>query len=278
MQRHFTRLGLSGGGIKGILHVGALQELSKHQPLDFPKGVYGSSIGSIIGTYIAFGLPIEKLPELTKKHLSTKKFIPSIGLYDIASCLSKKGLFSMNYLEKTICEVFDEAGLDIRNKLIGDAKMPLFIVASNVTKGKPTIFSKNVPLLEAIKCSCCVPGVFKPQVLYNQVYVDGDFFSPNIYGIVPTSDDTLILTLPRPRAIRITAETIDSISPFDFAYDLLSIATRQADGRTKKSPCTLPLIYPLLTSTSDLENMDIADMFKHTSNRLHRFLLSKNLY
>jgi len=278
MHRHFTRLGLSGGGIKGILHVGALQELSKHQPLDFPKGVYGSSIGSIIGTYIAFGLPIEKLPELTKKHLSTKKFIPSIGLYDIASCLSKKGLFSMNYLEKTICEVFDEAGLDIRNKLIGDAKMPLFIVASNVTKGKPTIFSKNVPLLEAIKCSCCVPGVFKPQVLYNQVYVDGDFFSPNIYGIVPTSDDTLILTLPRPRAIRITAETIDSISPFDFAYDLLSIATRQADGRTKKSPCTLPLIYPLLTSTSDLENMDIADMFKHTSNRLHRFLLSKNLY
>lgn len=277
MQRHFTRLGLSGGGIKGILHVGALQELSKHQPLYFPNGVYGSSIGSIIGTYVAFGLPIEKLPELTKKHLSTKKFIPSIGLYDIASCLSKKGLFSMNYLEKTICEVFDEAGLDIRDKLIGDAKMPLFIVASNVTKGKPTIFSKNVSLLEAIKCSCCVPGVFKPQVLYNQVYVDGDFFSPNISGIVPTSDDTLILTLPRPRAIRITAETIDSISPFDFAYDLLSIATRQADGRTKKSPCTLPLIYPLLTSTSDLEKMDIADIFKHTSSRLHRFLLSKNL-
>lgn len=278
MQRHFTRLGLSGGGIKGILHVGALQELSKHQPLYFPNGVYGSSIGSIIGTYIAFGLPIEKLPELTKKHLSTKKFIPSIGLYDIASCLSKKGLFSMNQLEKTICEVFDEAGLDIRDKLIGDAKMPLFIVASNVTKGKPTIFSKNVSLLEAIKCSCCVPGVFKPQVLYNQVYVDGDFFSPNISGIVPTSDDTLILTLPRSRSITITAETIDSISPFDFAYDLLSIATRQADGRTKKSPCTLPLIYPLLTSTSDLETMDIADIFKHTSSRLHRFLLSKNLY
>jgi predicted acylesterase/phospholipase RssA len=277
MQRHFTRLGLSGGGIKGILHVGALQELSKHQPLYFPNGVYGSSIGSIIGTYIAFGLPIEKLPELTKKHLSTKKFIPSIGLYDIASCLSKKGLFSMNQLEKTICEVFDEAGLDIRDKLIGDAKMPLFIVASNVTKGKPTIFSKNVSLLEAIKCSCCVPGVFKPQVLYNQVYVDGDFFSPNISGIVPTSDDTLILTLPRSRSITITAETIDSISPFDFAYDLLSIATRQADGRTKKSPCTLPLIYPLLTSTSDLETMDIADIFKHTSSRLHRFLLSKNL-
>lgn len=276
MQKHFTRLGLGGGGIKGILHVGALQELAKYQKLEFPNGVYGCSIGSIIGTYVAFGLPIDKLTDLTKKHLSTKNFTPSIGLYDITSCLSKKGLFSMNQFEKTVCSVFDEAGLDIRKKVIGDANMPLFIIASNVTKGKPTIFSKDVPLLEAIKCSCCIPGVFKPQVLYNQVYVDGDLFSPNIGVIVPISDDTIILTLPRRRTIVITAETIDSVSPFDFAYDLISIATRQS-GLHKNNPCTLPLMYPMLTSSSDLEKMDIIDIFKHASSKLRRFLLTKNL-
>jgi predicted patatin/cPLA2 family phospholipase len=276
MQKHFTRLGLGGGGIKGILHVGALQELAKYQKLEFPNGVYGCSIGSIIGTYLAFGLPIDKLSDLTKKHLSTKNFTPSIGLYDITSCLSKKGLFSMNQFEKTVCSVFDEAGLDIRKKVIGDANMPLFIIASNVTKGKPTIFSKDVPLLEAIKCSCCIPGVFKPQVLYNQVYVDGDFFSPNIGVIVPISDDTIILTLPRRRTIVITAETIDSVSPFDFAYDLISIATRQS-GLHKNNPCTLPLMYPMLTSSSDLEKMDIIDIFKYASSKLRRFLLTKNL-
>lgn len=275
MQKHFTRLGLGGGGIKGILHVGALQELAKYQKLEFPNGVYGCSIGSIIGTYVAFGLPIDKLTDLTKKHLSTKNFTPSIGLYDITSCLSKKGLFSMNQFEKTVCSVFDEAGLDIRKKVIGDANMPLFIIASNVTKGKPTIFSKDVPLLEAIKCSCCIPGVFKPQVLYNQVYVDGDLFSPNIGVIVPISDDTIILTLPRRRTIVITAETIDSVSPFDFAYDLISIATRQS-GLHKNNPCTLPLMYPMLTSSSDLEKMDIIDIFKHASSKLRRFLLTKN--
>ena len=276
MQKHFTRLGLGGGGIKGILHVGALQELAKYQKLEFPNGVYGASIGSIIGTYLAFGLPIDKLSDLTKKHLSTKNFTPSIGLYDITSCLSKKGLFSMNQFEKTVCSVFDEAGLDIRKKVIGDANMPLFIIASNVTKGKPTIFSKDVPLLEAIKCSCCIPGVFKPQVLYNQVYVDGDLFTPNIGVIVPISDDTIILTLPRRRTIVITAETIDSVSPFDFAYDLISIATRQS-GLHKNNPCTLPLMYPMLTSSSDLEKMDIIDIFKYASSKLRRFLLTKNL-
>jgi predicted patatin/cPLA2 family phospholipase len=276
MQKHFTRLGLGGGGIKGILHVGALQELAKYQKLEFPNGVYGCSIGSIIGTYVAFGLPIDKLSDLTKKHLSTKNFTPSIGLYDITSCLSKKGLFYMNQFEKTLCSVFDEAGLDIRKKVIGDANMPLFIIASNVTKGKPTIFSKDVPLLEAIKCSCCIPGVFKPQVLYNQVYVDGDFFTPNIGVIVPISDDTIILTLPRRRTIVITAETIDSVSPFDFAYDLISIVTRQS-GLHKNNPCTLPLMYPMLTSSSDLEKMDIIDIFKYASSKLRRFLLTKNL-
>jgi predicted acylesterase/phospholipase RssA len=276
MQKHFTRLGLGGGGVKGILQIGALVELSKHQKLEFPEGIYGASIGSIIGTYIAFGLPVDKLPEIAKKHLSTKSFIPSIGIYDITSCLSKKGLFSMNRFETTIYTIFDEVGLDIRNKVIGDAKMPLFIVASNVTKGKPTLFSKNVSLIEAIKCSCCLPGVFKPQIMYNQVYIDGDFFAPNMIGVMPVSETTLILTLPRPRSLVITAETLETISPIEFALDLISVATKQS-GLYKTTPHTLQLIYPTITATSDLEKVDILDIFKHTSSKLRRFLLTKCL-
>ena len=276
MQKHFTRIGLSGGGIKGILHVGVLQELAKHQKLEFPEGVYGASIGSIIGAWVAFGLPVEKLPDMCKKYLAIKNFIPSVGFYDIATVLSKKGLFSMNFFEKTVCDAFSEAGLDIRNKVIGDAKMPLFIIVSNVTKGKPSILSKNVPLLEAIKCSCCLPGVFKPQVLYNQVYIDGDFFAPNLIGVVPKSETTLILTLPRPRLLNITAETLETISPMDFTIDLLSVVSRQS-GVPGTLPCTIKLIYPGLTATSDLDKMDISDMFRHASSKLRRFLLTKNL-
>ena len=274
MQKHFTRLALGGGGVKGILQVGALQELAKHQKLEFPDGVYGASIGSVIGTYIAFGLPIEKLPELTKKYLSTKKFIPSFGLYDITSVLSKKGLFSMNQFEKSICDAFNEVGFDIKTKIIGDAKMPLFIIASNVTKGKPSILTKNVPLLEAIKCSCCLPGVFKPQVLYNQVYVDGDLFAPNLAGVIPLSDSTLILTLPRPRSLNITAETIENISAIEFALDLISLATKQSG--IPHTTCNLSLIYPHLTSTSELETMNVENIFNHSSKKLRRFLLTKN--
>ena len=277
MQKQFTRLGLGGGGIKGILQVGSLVELSKYQKLEFSDGVYGASIGSIIGTYIAFGLPIDKLPDICKKYLSTKKFIPSFGLYDMSTVLSKKGLFSMNQFEQTIYSAFDEAGLDIRNKVIGDAKMPLYIITSNVTKGKPSIFSKNVSLIEAIKCSCCLPGIFKPQILYDQVYVDGDFFSPNLHGVVPISESTLILILPRSRILNITSTTIESMSVIDFAFDLLSLATKQS-GVPKTTPCTIKLIYPGLTATSEIDKMNIDDIFKYTSSKLRRFLSTKDFY
>jgi predicted patatin/cPLA2 family phospholipase len=271
----FTRLGLGGGGVKGILQVGALQELSKHQTLDFPDGVYGASIGSVIGTYIAFGLPIEKLADLCKKYLSTKRWIPSFGLYDITTVLSKKGLFSMNQFEQNLYDAFDEVGLDIREKTIGDANMPLFIIASNVTKGKPTLFTKNVSLIEAIKCSCCIPGIFKPQILYDQVYVDGDFFSPNLQSVVPITKTTLILTLPRPRSLNITSTTLESISVIDFAFDLISVATKQS-GDPKSNSCTIKLIYPNLTARSELDDMDIGDILLHTAKKLRRFLSTKS--
>ena len=45
--------------MKGIMYIGALRELSRHQELVFPDGVYGVSVGAIVGTYIAFGLPLD---------------------------------------------------------------------------------------------------------------------------------------------------------------------------------------------------------------------------
>ena len=63
--------------MKGILHVGVLQELSNHQPLYFPDGVYGSSIGSILAAYVAFGLPVDKMIPLVEKYLKLENIAPT---------------------------------------------------------------------------------------------------------------------------------------------------------------------------------------------------------
>jgi len=271
----FHTLGLGGGGVKGIMHVGALLELKKHQELVFPKGVWGISVGSIVATYIAFGLPIENLTSI-KDAFKLSSFIPKFDIGKLHHSLTTKGVFSMDTFEKSVCDLFMEQGLDIRKKVLGDAQMPLFIVSSNLTTGKPTIFSKNVPVLDALKCSCCIPGVFRPQVLYNQVYVDGDIFCPSIDYLVPGSENVLCISLKQTVTdTKFTPKTLDTMSPLTYIHDIHSLLVKNFHDQVKRD-CTVCLSYPKLRSMSNIEEFDVEDILKSSGASVRRFLRSKN--
>lgn len=269
MSMVFRKLALSGGGIKGILHIGALQQLKKYQELNFPDGIYGCSIGAIIGTCVAFQIPLENID--IKKCLGFDKILPRPTFQDITGLISSKGVFSMDLFEKHLIEVFQEYGLDIKSKKIGDANMPLYIVASNITKGVPTIFSKDVLILDALKCSCCLPGIFKPQEMYGQLYVDGGLFVPELSLLCK---DALNLFLTKKRTKLMTPESIDSINPIDYIRNLYSMSMNQFH-KFNKSEYTLDLEYPGLNSDSNLENFDIQKILDHSAKLLDNFFSSK---
>ena len=271
----FTKLGLGGGGIKGILHIGALRELSKYQSLQFDDGIYGCSVGSVIATYLAFNLPMDdKAVELTKKYLTFDKLLPKPSFNDLRNSLSEKGLFSMDLFETQITEMFSEAGIQIKDKKIGDALQPLHIIASNITKGVPTIFTKDVPILDALKCSCSIPGVFKPQNLYGQLYVDGGLLVPCISWIQP---DALVLSLTKQSISRITPETIGSITPLDYMKNMYAMSINHF-MLTHKTDTIVTLSYPGLHSDSDLEDFDISHILKTAEESMSRFLATKGLF
>ena len=94
-------------------------------------------------------------------------------------------MFSMDMLEETLLAGFDRFGIDIRNKVIADAPQKLWIVAANLTQKKTMLLTGQVPLLAAIKASCCIPGVYQPQVLFNNVYLDGGVKCDCIVSVVP---------------------------------------------------------------------------------------------
>lgn len=274
MSVPFRTLGLGGGGIKGILYIGALRELQKHQDLVFPDGVYGSSVGAILATYLAFGLPLDMD---AGQIFRTSSFIPEPDYSKLPEMISLKGVFTMDTLEKTLISIFMQKGVDIRTKVIGDAKMPLYIFASNLTKGKPTIFTKNVPVLEALKCSCCIPGIFRPQVLYDQVYVDGDLFVPSVDKFIPDTSKALCLSLKKhaKEFQSFVPSTIEPMSPLTYVHDMYTLVTLNFFQQVKK-PCTLQLSYPNLTSTADLSKFDIDDILLTGGSSLTRFLSSKS--
>jgi NTE family protein len=267
----FRRLALGGGGAKGILHIGALQELSSRQSLEFPNGVYGSSIGSILATYVAFGLPIENTVPLLKKYLVFEKIAPKPNFAQMAKSLSTKGMYDMDSFETLLLDFFQEAGLDLKDKKICDAKMPLHIVASNITKGIPTIFSGNIPVLSALKCSCCIPGVFRPQALYGQLYVDGDMFTPAISKLVPKHETTLILNLKKQNPTVMTPQNIESISPLEYIGNLYLMTMTQFYN-AQKDQDAVSLFHPKLFSTTPLDEIDVDDVLQVGKLQLRRFL------
>jgi NTE family protein len=277
MSPPFRALGLGGGGVKGILHIGALQELSKHQPLHFPNGVYGSSIGSVLAAYVAVGLPIDKTVTFIKKYLSFEAITPKMNFQLMSSAFSSKGVYSMDKFEENVVSMFEECGLDIRTKTISDAHMPLFIVASNITKGTPTIFSGTVPVLDALKASCCIPGLFRPHTLYNQLYVDGDVLVPNIGRMIPSQTDPVVFILSVQRRHTLTPLLIENMSPIDYISELYSM-TKHIVQQSYVTPDTLSLKYPNLHSDSDLTTMDVSDILNSARSQLDGFLGSKTAY
>jgi len=204
----FSSLALGGGGVRGGLHVGALLALEQVRGnLAFPGGIYGCSVGSILATAVAFNLNATQIRTMFETYFDLSKILPDLRLSAVTQLPVSKGLFSMDLMEATVVEAFQSQNIDLRGKTIADAPQPLYIVASNMTTQNTTVFSGSVPILKAIQCSSCLPVVFEPQILYNQVYLDGGVLLDSMTSIVPP--DCLVLHISSPSEVLFPSELTD---------------------------------------------------------------------
>ena len=270
MSFPFRKLALGGGGAKGVLHVGALRELSKYQSLYFPDGVYGSSIGSIIAVFVSFEVPMDdNFLNKTKNSISIEKFVPKLTFEHILTSIPEKGIFTMDVFQREIIDIFRCFDLDIQTLKIRDAKMPLQIVASNLTKGKPTFFKGDVSIIDALRCSCCLPVVYRPQELYGDIYIDGDAYLP-YFGMV--IEDGLVISLKR-KYQKIKSEDLKNINLLSYIRQVYNTGIKTAI-QLNKTKLTLELEYPSLSAESDLNNFDMNDVVKVSEELMRRFLIS----
>jgi NTE family protein len=149
-----TGIALSGGGARGISHLGvlkALDELGVH--LDY---ISGTSTGALVGALYSYGLSPEKILDL----IINTRFFSSLR-----PAWTWTGLVNMDGLRDLIMKQIPEDRFDV-------LKIPLTITATNLTKGKADYFTAG-PLMPAVLASCCVPVLFNPVQLNGEVYVDG---------------------------------------------------------------------------------------------------------
>lgn len=188
----FRGLALGGGGVRAGLQVGALKALeAAWGTLELPDGYWGCSAGAVVATGLAFKLNASQIEHLFRTRMQLSSVLPPLRLSSFADLTTTKGLFAMDRYEAELVESFKEYGIDLTDKRMEDAPLPLRIVATNLTTQTTTIFAKQVRILDALRCSACIPLVFQPQVLYNNVYVDGGVSIDCLDSVVP--EDCLVL-------------------------------------------------------------------------------------
>jgi NTE family protein len=145
---------LSGGGARGISHIGVLKGLDE---LGVTIQVMaGTSAGSIVGSLYAYGFSPD---EIISEVLATKLF------RSMRPAWTWTGLLSLEVLGSTIAKLIPENNFNA-------LKIPMIIAATEIRKGRPEYFREG-DLIPAILASCCIPAVFNPIQINGCSYVDG---------------------------------------------------------------------------------------------------------
>jgi NTE family protein len=150
-------IALSGGGVKGFAHAGALKAIEEFGIR--PEIISGTSAGAIVGAMYASGLPPEKIIEIFRN-----RYINNF----IEFTLPKAGLFGTAGFIKFLDE-------NIPAKTFEELKIPLLVVATDFDHGKSVVFSSG-ELINKVMASACVPVFFKPITIDGINYVDGGLF------------------------------------------------------------------------------------------------------
>lgn len=181
-------LALSGGGARGVAHVGVLRALEKHNiPIDY---ISGTSIGSIVGGLYAMGYKPDAMEtffqhldwdalltdDLPRKHLLYRRKQEDSQLsIDLEFGIKNGKLLLPNSLStgnqlkllmRMLCLEHDHAGL------MEQMPIPFSAVATSMEDGGVAVLDQG-DIVDAIRSSMALPGIFAPVELNGQFLSDG---------------------------------------------------------------------------------------------------------
>jgi len=183
---------LSGGGAKGLAHIGVIKALEENNiPIDY---IAGTSMGAIIGGLYAAGYSTEEMEILFKsedfKRWSTGK-IPTKYNYFFKQLDDNPSFIDMDFAKKE-----DKIKLALPTNLIPSGQMdfgfmelfspanavatenfdhlfvPFRCVATDIYRGEPVVF-KSGDLGSSIRASMTFPFYFKPIEIDSVLLFDG---------------------------------------------------------------------------------------------------------
>ncbi len=173
-------LALGTGAARGLGHIGVIRILEREGlAVDV---VAGSSMGALVGAAWAVGKSADEMEQLALQVKGRRAFLRLLDPVFPGSGLIR-GLKVQEFLHGIVDEL-----------TFADTLIPLKIVASDLNTMEEIVFEHG-RLLDAIRASVSIPGVFRPVANNGHVHIDGGITDPVPIDVLIRSGVTKIIAV-----------------------------------------------------------------------------------
>ena len=185
-QRPKIGLVLSGGGAKGVAHIGVLKAMEEAGLT--PDYITGTSMGSIMGGLYSIGYTADELKDIVvnidwDQILTNKVPLDKVtfeekdyyGRYLLDFSMKDKKLqLPSGVIEgQALIELFSEVTRPVHDITdFNQFPIPFACVAANIVTGEPVVLNKG-SLAMSMRASMSIPTVFTPVKIDGKLLVDG---------------------------------------------------------------------------------------------------------
>lgn len=257
---------LGGGGAKGLAHIAVLEVLDE-LGADV-VAVSGTSIGAIMGTLYASGMSgkevreaidaILETPDTLEEAFSAKRTFGWLELLSIdfgRSYLLQADGFLSEFENLLPVSTFEEL------------KRPMHVVAADFWEREEVVFDKG-PIRPAVAASFCLPGIFKPVIIGDQVLVDGGCVNPIPFDLIRDECDVLVavdvLGKREPEHDDLVPDYSDAL------FNVFQIAERTIANQKRKHHPPDIYIEPDITGVKVLEFQKAESIFEQSQPECDR--------
>lgn len=158
---------LSGGGLKGLAHVGVLRALEE-RGLE-PAAVVGCSIGALIAAAWATGMSVR---EMEDRALAVKRSdVFRVAHFDMAfKRMRSPAVYRAEPLQELIVSI-------VGDRTFADLPRRLVVNTVDINTGNQLLWGlpglTDAKVADAVFASCALPGILPPRTINGHVCVDG---------------------------------------------------------------------------------------------------------
>ena len=246
-------LALGSGSARGWAHIGAIRALEERGVK--PDLVCGSSIGALVGAFYASG-ELDKL----EKWVTSLAWTTVLRLMDLTW---RGGLIRGNRIFNLFRTTFEDRDISELPVMYG-------AVATELASGRE-IWLREGRVLDAVRASCAMPGLFTPVIRNDAMLVDGGLVNPVPVSMCRALGADVVIAIDlswgklgpyrsRGRGKSETRSDEGAVAPREMPGWIGRVRTGWLERMKKKvkDEVTMPSIFEVFTTALDIVEMKVA--------------------